>query len=192
MGKFNFIQTPLDGLTIVEPVVWSDERGFFMESYSLRDFEAGGIVAPFVQDNHSLSRRGVLRGLHFQRVKPQGKLVRVVRGSVLDVGVDLRPGSPTFGKWEAVLLSGENHRQLYLPPGFGHGFLALEDDTHLCYKCTDYYYPEHDAGIAWNDPKLAIGWQLEKAGLRIEDLIVSGKDRALPTLADTDPRSLEW
>ncbi len=180
MGKFKFIKTPIEGLLIVEPTVFGDERGFFMESYSLKEFEENGIALTFVQDNHSHSRKGVLRGLHFQKKHPQGKLVRVAKGKVFDVAVDLRRSSPTFGKWFGLELSGENKRQLYIPPGFAHGFLALDDNTDFLYKCTDYYYPDDEGGIIWNDPKVSIQWPLE----RIDTLIISDKDRALPTFEE--------
>jgi dTDP-4-dehydrorhamnose 3,5-epimerase len=183
MGKFNFTPMGPGGPVIVEPARWEDSRGYFMESYSRREYAAAGIPDEFVQDNQSLSRRGVLRGLHYQRTRPQGKLVRVVRGSVLDVAVDLRRGSAAFAQWRSVLLSAENHRQFWIPEGFAHGFLALEDDTLLAYKCTEYYMPEYDAGIAWNDPSIAVDWELDKVGLRIEELVISDKDKALPTLA---------
>ncbi len=191
MGKFNFTPGRLEGVIIIDPASYGDDRGFFMESYSRRDFQAAGLPMEFVQDNHSCSRRGVVRGLHFQRVKPQGKLVRVVRGSILDVAVDLRPGSPTFCQWETVLLSAENRREFYIPPGFGHGFLALEDDTHLIYKCTQYYYPQFDAGIVWNDKKIGIDWEFEKHGLGASGLILSAKDLALPTVAESAPDYFE-
>lgn len=191
MGKFSFIPTSLKGVTIIEPAVFEDGRGFFMESYSRRDFEAGGIRAEFVQDNHSLSRRGTLRGLHFQRVRPQGKLVRVVAGRALDVAVDLRRGSPTFLQWEAVELSAANQRMFYVPPGLAHGFLALEDGTHLLYKCTDYYHPQYDGGILWNDPAIGVDWNLAREGLTEGDLVFSPKDLALPPVSEADLTGLE-
>ena len=176
MGKFNFIKTPIEGLIIVEQAVFEDERGFFMESYNYRDFKQGGIDMNFVQDNHSHSKKGVLRGLHFQIKHPQGKLVRVVKGKVFDVAVDIRKGSKTFGKWFGVELSDKNKKQFYIPPGFAHGFLALEDDTEFLYKCTDYYYPDDEGGIIWNDPTINIKWPLEG----IDKLIISEKDKKLP------------
>lgn len=180
---FIFTDTALEGVKIIEPAAYADNRGFFMESYSRRDFADAGITEDFVQDNHSWSRRGVLRGLHFQKEYPQGKLVRVVTGSVLDVAVDIRPGSSAFGRWVTALLSASNRRQLYIPPGFAHGFLALEDDVNLMYKCTQLYMPQYDAGIIWNDPAIGIDWGLEQAGLSLSDLILSPKDLALPVLA---------
>ncbi|MDR2886070.1 MAG: dTDP-4-dehydrorhamnose 3,5-epimerase [Rikenellaceae bacterium] len=192
MGKFSFTPGRIEGLVIVEPARWDDARGYFMESYSRRDYAAAGIGYEFVQDNQSLSRRGVLRGLHYQRTRPQGKLVRVVHGSVLDVAVDLQRSSPTFGQWQSVLLSADNRRQFWIPAGFAHGFLALEDDSVLAYKCTEYYMPELDAGIAWNDPQVAIDWDLEKVGLGIDKLIISDKDRALPTVGRAVQTDFEW
>jgi dTDP-4-dehydrorhamnose 3,5-epimerase len=176
MGKFNFIKAPIEGLVIIEQAVFEDERGFFMESYNCRDFKQGGIDINFVQDNHSKSREGVLRGLHFQKIHPQGKLVRAVKGKVFDVAVDIRKGSLTFGKWFGVELSEENKKQFYIPSGFAHGFLVLEDNTEVLYKCTEYYYPEDEYGIIWNDPAINIKWPLEKIG----ELIISEKDNSLP------------
>lgn len=184
MSKFKAVRTPIEGLVIVEPTVFGDARGFFMETYSEKDFEEIGISAKFVQDNHSKSRKGVLRGLHFQRQHTQGKLIRVTSGSVLDVVVDLRPESSTFGKWEAVFLSADNKRQLYVPPRFAHGFLTLEDDTEFLYKCTDYYHPESDAGVLWNDPQIGIDWNLEHYGIAEPQL--SQKDMAQPTIDQVD------
>jgi dTDP-4-dehydrorhamnose 3,5-epimerase len=147
---------------LIEPKVFGDERGFFMESFNQRAFnEATGLELPFVQDNHSRSTRGVLRGLHFQTVQPQGKLVRVVAGSVFDVAVDIRRDSPTFGQWVGEVLSSENKHQLWVPPGLAHGFLVLSDSADFLYKTTDYYAPEHERCIAWNDPTLAVQWPLE-------------------------------
>lgn len=180
MNKFTAIKTSIEGLLIIEPTVFGDARGFFMESYSENDFREIGINEHFVQDNHSKSRKGVLRGLHFQTQHTQGKLIRVVAGSVLDVVVDLRPESATFGKWESVVLSSDNKRQFYVPPCFAHGFLTLEDDTEFLYKCTEYYAPEYDAGIFWNDPQIGIDWQEQKYG--IEELLLSEKDKKQPTI----------
>ncbi len=183
MGVFKFIPAGIEGVVIVEPASWADERGFFMESFAGRDFAAAGLPQEFVQDNHSCSRRGVLRGLHFQSEHPQGKLVRVVSGSVLDVAVDIRSGSPTFMKWTSAVLSADNRRQFYIPPGFAHGFLALEDDTNLLYKCTEYYMPEFDGGVAWNDSRINVDWRLGEWGLSESDLVISAKDRVLPSLS---------
>ena len=178
MGKFNFIKTSIEDLYIIEPTVFGDDRGYFMESYSKRDFEAAGLCMEFVQDNESKSKKGVLRGLHFQTKHTQGKLVRVVEGEVYDVAVDLREGSPTFGKWEGVLLTAENKKQFYVPEGFAHGFLVLSDTATFQYKCTDYYAPEYDSGILWNDPDINIKWPLEA----IEEIILSEKDKMQQSL----------
>ena len=157
----NAIPTPIDGLLVLEPKVFGDERGFFMESYNQRMFrELTGTAPDFVQDNHSRSARGVLRGLHYQLQQPQGKLVRVVSGVVFDVAVDLRRASPTFGRWHGVELSGENKRQFWVPAGFAHGFVVLSETADFLYKTTDFYAPQHERCIAWNDPTLAIDWHL--------------------------------
>lgn len=177
MSKFKAIPTPIEGLLVIEPTVFGDKRGFFLETYSERDFLEIGIDAHFVQDNHSKSGRGVLRGLHFQREHTQGKLVRVTAGSVLDVAVDLRPESRTYGASHAVELSADNHRMFYVPPRFAHGFLTLEDNTEFLYKCTDYYHPESDSGIMWNDQVLAIDWQFERYGIDEKHLNISDKDK---------------
>ena len=158
--KFKKIPTPINDLYIIEPTVFGDNRGFFMESYSKKDFAEIGLNMDFVQDNHSKSKKGVLRGLHFQTRFTQGKLVRVTRGSVWDVAVDLREESSTFGKWFGLLLSEENKKMFYVPEGFAHGFVTLEDDTEFQYKCTDYYNPSVEQSIRWNDPDLNIQWPL--------------------------------
>ncbi|MBO7197204.1 MAG: dTDP-4-dehydrorhamnose 3,5-epimerase [Tidjanibacter sp.] len=170
----NVLKTNIEGVLILEPTRYGDQRGYFMESFSARDFEqAVGYSVNFVQDNESLSAKGVLRGLHFQREPyAQAKLVRVVRGRVLDVAVDIRKGSPTYGGYVAVELSGENGRQLFIPKGFAHGFLALEEGTVFQYKCDEYYHPESEDGIAWNDPEVAIDW-----GVGEEEVVLSEKDR---------------
>ena len=153
------IETDLPGCVVIEPQVFGDARGFFLESWNARTFrELTGLDVDFVQDNHSRSARGVLRGLHYQLQQPQGKLVRVVRGAVFDVAVDIRRSSPTFGQWVGEVLSDENHRQLWVPPGFAHGFLVLSDSAEFLYKTTDYYAPQHERCIAWNDPQLSIAW----------------------------------
>jgi len=173
------LPTPIDGLLVLEPKVFGDERGFFMESYNQRMFrELTGTEPDFVQDNHSRSARGVLRGLHYQLQQPQGKLVRVTSGVVFDVAVDLRRASPTFGRWHGVELSGENKRQFWVPAGFAHGFVVLSESADFLYKTTDFYAPQHERCIAWNDPTLAIDWHLggieptlsakDLAGLRFE------------------------
>ena len=146
------------GLCIIEPAVHGDNRGYFMETYNQNDMHEAGLDMVFVQDNQSMSVKGVLRGLHFQKQFPQGKLVRVIKGGVFDVAVDLRPGSETFGKWYGVELTAENHKQFYIPEGFAHGFLVLSDTAEFCYKCTDFYHPGDEGGLAWNDPKIGIVW----------------------------------
>jgi dTDP-4-dehydrorhamnose 3,5-epimerase len=182
------IPTEIPEVVIVEPAVFGDERGWFSESFNERRFHEGltqlGLTAPrpFVQDNHSCSRRGVLRGLHLQTAPhPQGKLVRVVRGAVFDVAVDIRPGSPTHGRWVGVELTADNRRQLWIPEGFAHGFLALEDDTHFLYKTTDYYARECERSIAWNDPDIAIAWPLDRLA---QEPLLAPKDAAAPRLRD--------
>ena len=165
-------KTSLPGVLILEPRVFGDERGFFLESYNAQNMSEIGISEQFVQDNHSYSQKNVLRGLHYQATRPQGKLVRLVVGEILDVAVDIRRSSPTFGKWEAVRLSGENKRMLWIPPGFAHGFRVLSDNAHVLYKASGFYFPDFEHTILWNDPDLNIDWQLEG------DPIVSSKDRA--------------
>jgi dTDP-4-dehydrorhamnose 3,5-epimerase len=184
MSKFKKIETGIKDLVIIEPTVFGDNRGFFMESYSKKEFEEIGLTMEFVQDNHSKSKKGVLRGLHFQIKHTQGKLVRVIAGSVLDVAVDLRRDSKTFGKWYSVLLTAENKRMFYVPEGFAHGFITLEDNTEFQYKCTDYYAPEYDSGIIWNDKDLKIDWELEKYGIKEEYLSLSEKDKKLQTFRE--------
>lgn len=170
--------TILPEVLIIEPKVFGDARGFFFESFNERAFhQATGLAANFVQDNHSRSAQWVLRGLHFQLKQPQGKLVRVVRGSVFDVAVDLRRSSPTFGRWVGVELSESNHRQLWVPPGFGHGFLVTSESADFLYKTTDYYAPEHERCIAWNDPAIGIEWPLAAPP------VLSGKDQQGQSLA---------
>ena len=177
MSKFNFIQTKIKDLYIIEPTVFGDIRGYFMESYSKRDFVEAGLSMEFVQDNESKSKKGVLRGLHFQTKHTQGKLVRVVEGEVFDVVVDLRDSSPTFGLWEGVLLTAENKKQFYIPEGFAHGFLVVSEEAVFQYKCTDYYAPEYDGGILWNDPEIGIEWPLQG----IEEVLLSEKDKKQQT-----------
>lgn len=175
------IPTAIADVFILEPQVFGDQRGFFFESYNEKVFaETVGISPQFVQDNHSLSRRGVLRGLHYQIQQPQGKLVRVTRGAVLDVAVDLRRSSPTFGQWVSCVLSGDNKRQFWIPEGFGHGFLVTTDEAEFLYKTTNYYAPDYDRTILWNDPDLAIDWQLTSAP------ILSVKDHQGKLLKDAD------
>ncbi|MGL6064756.1 MAG: dTDP-4-dehydrorhamnose 3,5-epimerase [Fusobacteriaceae bacterium] len=183
MAKFKKVETGIKDLIVIEPTIFGDNRGFFMESYSCKDFKEIGIDIPFIQDNHSKSKKGVLRGLHFQTKYTQGKLVRVTAGSVLDAAVDLRKESPTFGKYYLVELTEENKKMFYIPAGFAHGFLTLEDNTEFQYKCTDYYAPEFDSGILWNDKDLNINWELEKYNLTEETLIISEKDKTQQTLS---------
>jgi len=166
----NVLETSLPGVLIIEPKVFGDSRGFFYESWNARAFEAAGIHASFVQDNNSRSAKNVLRGMHYQIKQPQGKLVRVTLGEVFDVVEDLRRSSPTFGKWEGVRLSAENKRMLWIPPGFAHGFLVVSEHADFLYKTTDYWMPEHERTVAWNDPDLAIDWPLQGAP------VVSAKD----------------
>ena len=180
MGKFNFIQTEIPGVVVIEPTVFGDDRGYFMETYQIDDFAAAGIDKPFVQDNQSRSTKGVLRGLHFQIEHPQSKLVRVVSGEVFDVAVDLRPDSPTYGKWEGAVLSAENRRQFFVPRGFAHGFLVLSDVAEFCYKCDDVYHPNDEGGLMWNDPEIGIEWPI----LEGMELVLSEKDKAHPGLKD--------
>jgi len=180
MDAIRKIPTSLPGVVILEPRVFGDERGFFLESYNERAFAELGIKERFVQDNHSSSRRNVLRGLHYQIKQAQGKLVRAVEGEILDVAVDVRRSSPTFGRWEAVRLSGENKRMLWIPAGFAHGFLVISEKAQVLYKATDYYAPEHERTLMWNDPDLKINWKLEG------DPIVSAKDQRGMTLRDAE------
>ena len=162
---------PLPDVWLLEPKVFGDARGFFLESYNQRDFEAAtGCRAAFVQDNHSRSQRGVLRGLHFQRTRPQGKLVSVSRGSVYDVAVDIEPASTTYGKFVGVELNDDNHRQLWIPPGYAHGFCVLSDVADFQYKCTDLYFPEDEGGLIWNDPDVGIPWPIDAPQLSAKDL----------------------
>ncbi|MFJ3075176.1 MULTISPECIES: dTDP-4-dehydrorhamnose 3,5-epimerase [Pseudomonas] len=177
----NIIATAIPDVLIIEPKVFGDSRGFFLESFNARDFaEATGIQAQFVQDNHSRSQRGVLRGLHYQIDNPQGKLVRVTQGAVLDVAVDIRRSSPTFGRWVATRLNADDHRQFWIPPGFAHGFLVLSESADFLYKTTDYYNPSAERSIRWDDPDLAIDWGLQAPPL------LSAKDQAGAWLANAD------
>lgn len=174
----NIIETSLKDCLIIEPKTFEDDRGFFLETFNINRYQKlASINLPFVQDNHSQSKNKVLRGLHFQKTKPQGKLVRVLRGDVFDVAVDIRKKSPTFGKWEGVILSDKNKRQLWVPPGFAHGFLVLSNFADFEYKCTDYYDPNDEGSLLWNDPDININWPLD-------DPILSGKDRNANKLID--------
>lgn len=158
MGQIKVTKAPIEGLYIIEPTVHGDDRGYFMETYNQNDMHAAGLDMVFVQDNQSMSTKGVLRGLHFQKQYPQGKLVRVIRGSVFDVAVDLREGSKTYGKWFGVELTEENKKQFYISEGFAHGFLVLSDVAEFCYKVTDFWHPGDESGLAWNDPEINITW----------------------------------
>lgn len=181
MGKITVTSCDIEGLYVIEPTVFKDERGYFVETYNQNDMKEAGLDMVFVQDNQSMSTRGVLRGLHFQKQFPQGKLVRVVRGKVFDVAVDLRSDSKTYGKWFGVELSAENMKQFYIPEGFAHGFLVLSDEAEFCYKCTDFYHPGDEGGLAWNDPEIGVEWPLEEG----VDLIISEKDQKWKGLKDT-------
>ena len=172
MGKITVETCEIEGLKIITPTVFGDARGYFMETYHYEDYRAAGISEVFVQDNQSASKKGALRGLHFQKQFPQAKLVRVIRGEVFDVAVDIRPGSKTFGKWHGVLLSEENKRQFFIPENFAHGFLVLSDYAEFCYKCTDFYHPNDEGGILYNDPEIGVEWPVSE-GL---ELILSEKD----------------
>jgi len=173
------IKTRLPGVLIIEPKVFSDERGFFVETFRESWLKEAGIDYNFVQDNQSRSKKGVIRGLHYQTVSPQGKLVRVSRGKVFDVAVDVRSGSPSFGRWVGVELDDIHHRQLWIPPGFAHGFCVLSDWADFSYKCTTYYHPQSDTGVRWDDPEIGIEWPLSDRHLRL-----SQKDQLLPLLQD--------
>ena len=182
---FTFEKTPLEGGLIIQPRVFGDDRGFFCETYKKTDFVDVGITDEFVQDNHSKSAKGILRGLHFQtEPKAQGKLVRVIAGAVWDVAVDIRPESPTFRQWFGIALSANNHTMLYIPPGYAHGFLSLEDNTHFLYKCTNDYSPEHEGGYRWDDPAFGVGWPFKEFGIQKEEVQVSGRDAGLPLLME--------
>ena len=184
-GNFTFTTTSIEGVVIVDVKSYGDRRGYFMETYKRPDFVAGGIDCEFVQDNQSSSTRGVLRGMHFQIEHPQAKLVRVVRGTVFDVCVDLRPGSPTWGKWEGAVLSAENRRQFFIPRGFAHGFLVLSDEAEFCYKCDDVYRPGDEGGIMWDDPEVGIEWPALEGDDAFDPskLVLSDKDKCHPPLS---------
>lgn len=179
MGNFKFIKTGIEGLTVIEPTVFGDERGYFLETFQCEEFAQAGLPVNFVQDNQSRSKKGVLRGLHFQKQNPQGKLVRVISGEVYDVGVDIRKNSPTFGNYFGVVLSEENKKQFYVPEGFAHGFLVLSETAEFVYKCTRLYDPDDEGGIAWNDCDIGIDWPLDGS-----EPILSGKDKRLKKLCD--------
>ena len=173
----NIIPTSLEGLLIIEPDVFGDTRGYFLETYHQGRYRSAGLDTTFVQDNLSFSKKGSLRGLHFQITHPQAKLVQAVTGKIFDVAVDIRPESPTFGKWSSALLSEENKRQLFIPGGFAHGFCVLSESAHVAYKCSDYYSPEDEGGILWSDPEIAIAWP-------VKDPMLSDKDQQYPCLKD--------
>ncbi|WP_029322984.1 dTDP-4-dehydrorhamnose 3,5-epimerase [Butyrivibrio sp. AE3004] len=173
MGQLQVETCEIEGLKVITPQVFGDSRGYFMETYSKRDFQNIGIDVEFVQDNQSASKRGVLRGLHFQKNFPQDKLVRVVNGEVFDVAVDLRKDSKTFGKWFGVTLSAENKKQFFIPKGFAHGFLVLSDYAEFAYKCTDFYHPDDEGGLLWKDPEIGVEWPYQEG----VELIMSDKDQ---------------
>jgi dTDP-4-dehydrorhamnose 3,5-epimerase len=183
MGGFTVVQTGIDGLVEIQPTVFGDERGYFVETYNKREFETIGLNMSFVQDNQSASKKGVLRGLHFQKQNPQGKLVRVLSGEVFDVGVDLRKNSPTFGHWHGIILSGTNKKMFYVPEGFAHGFVVLSDFAEFTYKCTRFYDPKDEGGILWNDPEINVNWHIPDD----MSVILSEKDKKNPPL-----KNLEW
>ncbi len=196
MGQIKVIKAPIEGLYIIEPAVHGDSRGYFMETYNKRDMEEAGLNLNFVQDNQSMSVKGVLRGLHFQKQFPQGKLVRVIKGKVFDVAVDLRKNSKTYGKWYGVELTEDNKKQFYISEGFAHGFLVLSEVAEFCYKVTDFYHPGDEGGLAWNDPAIGIDWGVQgdyngtasAEGYTLPDgtkLILSEKDQKWLNLKDT-------
>ncbi len=197
MGKIKVTACPIEGLFVIEPTVFGDERGYFTETYNSRDMQEAGIDRLFVQDNQSGSVKGVLRGLHYQKEHPQAKLVRVISGSVFDVAVDLRGGSPTFGQWHGITLTADNKKQFLIPEGFAHGFLVLSESAQFCYKCTDFYHPGDEGGLAWNDPAIGIEWpELEGTydgtpradGWHLSDgtpLVLSERDQKWGPLAET-------
>lgn len=186
-GNFTFTETSIEDVLIVDVTAYGDERGYFAETYKRPDFVAGGIDAEFVQDNQSFSTRGVLRGLHFQIEHPQSKLVRVVKGEVFDVAVDLRPGSATYGQWEGVVLSAENRRQFFVPRGFAHGFLVLSDVVEFCYKCDDVYHPGDEGGLMWDDPEIGIDWPPLRGDAEFDPskIVLSKKDQCYPKLGES-------
>ena len=173
----------IEGLCVITPTVHGDSRGYFMETYNQKDMEEAGLTMQFVQDNQSSSTKGVLRGLHFQINFPQDKLVRVVNGEVFDVAVDLRKGSKTFGKWYGVVLSAENKKQFFIPKDFAHGFIVLSDEAEFCYKVTDFYHPNDEGGLMWNDPEIGVEWPMPE-GMTEKDLILSDKDKVHPSFSE--------
>lgn len=190
MGQINVIKCPIEGLYVIEPTVHGDNRGYFMETYNQKDMQEAGLNMTFVQDNQSMSVKGVLRGLHFQKKYPQGKLVRTIKGSVFDVAVDLRSGSKTYGKWYGIELTEENKKQFYISEGFAHGFLVLSDVAEFCYKVTDFYHPGDEGGLAWNDPDIGIMWP-KVAGTYKGNASANGyslTDGTMLTLSDKDQK----
>jgi dTDP-4-dehydrorhamnose 3,5-epimerase len=180
MGKITVETTPIEGLLVITPTVFGDNRGYFMETYNIADFKEAGIDCDFVQDNQSSSKKGVIRGLHFQINYPQDKLVRVIRGEVFDVAVDMRKGSKTYGQWYGIRLSEENRKMFFIPKNFAHGFMVLSDYAEFTYKCTELYHPNDEGGIIYNDPDIGIKWPVEDG----EELIFSEKDKKWPTLKE--------
>ncbi len=180
MGKITVEKTPIEGLLVISPKVFGDDRGYFMETYNIADFKEAGIECEFVQDNQSASRKGVIRGLHFQKEFPQDKLVRVISGEVFDVAVDMRKGSPTYGKWFGIRLSAQNKKMFFIPKNFAHGFLVLSDYAEFTYKCTELYHPDDEGGIIYNDPDIGIEWPIEDG----MELVFSEKDKKWPTLKE--------
>ena len=180
MGQIKVTKTDIEGLYVIEPTVHGDKRGYFMETYNQNDMHEAGLDMVFVQDNQSMSAKGVLRGLHFQKQYPQGKLVWVIRGEVFDVAVDLREGSKTYGKWYGEILSEENKKQIYIPPKFAHGFLVLSDEAEFVYKCTEFYHGEDESGIKWDDEDIGIDWPLDG----IDEIILSDKDKELKSFKE--------
>lgn len=181
MGKIKVTKCPIEGLYIIEPTIHGDERGYFIETYNQKDMEQAGLTMVFVQDNQSMSVKNVLRGLHFQKQHPQGKLVRVIRGSVFDVAVDLRKHSKTYGKWYGIELSAENKKQFYISEGFAHGFLVLSEEAEFCYKVTNFYHPGDEGGLAWNDKDIGIAWPLKEG----EQPILAQRDQEWKGLKET-------
>jgi len=179
----NIIETKLPGALILEPKVFPDDRGYFFETWNSKRYEQAGIPGPFVQDNISFSKKGILRGLHFQYPQPQGKLIQVLSGRVVDVVVDIRAGSPNYGQWISEVLSGSNHRQMYVPPGFAHGYCVTSEAAIFSYKCTDFYNPATEHGIIWNDPDIGIEWPIARP-------VLSAKDAAYPGFKDLRPENL--
>lgn len=193
MSQIKVIHNPngINGLAVIEPTVHGDARGYFVETYNQNDMCSGGLDLTFVQDNQSKSSKGVLRGLHFQKQYPQDKLVRVINGSVYDVAVDLRTNSPTYGKYYGIILTSENMKQFYIPKGFAHGFVVLFDEAVLAYKCTDFYHPNDEGGLAWDDPDIAIDWPLDEIG-GTGAVLLSDKDKKNPTLKEIEASGFKF